>query len=86
MQVTSFDQLVKLPPPPFFLNNSGSRRGALSPIPRGTQSAHFGGSQIEKFPVVTLWRPLQLMSVETILYEFLNEKDLIISTNVKDQW
>jgi len=40
----------------------------------GTQSAHFGGSPIEIFPVVTLWRPLQQMSVETILYKFLNEK------------
>jgi len=26
------------------------------------------------------------MLVETILYKFLNEKDNIISTNVKDQW
>jgi len=26
------------------------------------------------------------MSVETILYKFLNEKGIIISTNVKDQW
>jgi len=51
----------------------------------GTQSAHYGGSPIEKFPVVTLWRPLQQMSVETILYKFLNEKGIIISTNVKDQ-
>jgi len=60
-------------------------RGALSPIPQGTQSAHFGGSPIDKFPVVTLWRPIRQMSVETILYKFLNEKGIIISTNVKDQ-
>lgn len=55
-------------------------------IPRSTQSAHFGGSSIDKFPAVTLWRPLQQMSVETILYKFLNEKGIIISINVKDQW
>jgi len=54
----------------------------LSPIPRDTQSAHFGGSPIEKFPVVTLWRPLQQMSVETILYKFPNEKDIIILSHM----
>ena len=41
---------------------------ALRPIPRGTQSAHFGGSPIETFPAVTLWRPLQQISVEACLY------------------
>jgi len=44
-----------------------------------------GGSPIEKNPI-TLWQPLQQLSVETILYKFLNEKGIIISTNVKGQW
>jgi len=41
---------------------------------------------IEKLPVVTLWRPQQQMSVETILNKFLNKKGIMLSTNVKDQW
>jgi len=71
-------------PPPFFLNNFGSRRN-LEVRFYLFLGAHYGGSPIEKFPVVTLWRPLQQMSVETILYKFVNEKGIIISTNVKDQ-
>jgi len=42
--------------PQFFLNNSGSLwefRDALQPILLKSQSARFGGSPINKFPVVT---------------------------------
>jgi len=70
----------KVTTPPFFLNNFGSRRHLevrfhqFLGVYSSDNYAHYGGSPIEKFPVVTLWRPLQQMSVETILNKFRNKK------------
>jgi len=80
--------VVKLPPPPFFLINFGSRKNLEKSFHLflGVLNPHYGGSPKEKFVVVTLWRPLQQISVKNILNKFLNEKGIIISTNVKDQY